>query len=81
MERNGFGADGGPAHCTPITEVSMFSTLKTALVLVLACSALTACGAAAAAPTYTSESFVSHARDGARRDVALAPLNRTRGGI
>jgi len=54
----------------------MFSTVKTALVLVLACSTLAACGAAAPVPTYTSESFSAQAR-AARRDVADAPLNRT----
>jgi hypothetical protein len=41
----------------------MFSTVKTALVLVLACSALTACGGAAPARIYTSESFSPSSRD------------------
>ena len=54
----------------------MFSTLKTALVLVLACSALTACSGATPARTYPSESFSSQDR-AARRDVADAPLNRS----
>ena len=58
----------------------MLSTIETALVLALACSALTACGGSAPARS-TSESFSAQSRDAGRRDVSAAPLNRARGGI
>jgi len=58
----------------------MFSTVKTALVLVLACSALTACsGASGAAPAnaHSSDAFGSQDRS-SRRDVADAPRGSAR---